>query len=1216
MSEELLNLPLREVLDIPETVTADDFVMQLDRGVEHSTATLQQYVVTDGIAAAMDDALGLVRKTVRERRSSGAFVHGSFGSGKSHFMAVLHLLLAGNAQAAAMPGLQSVVAKHSEVLANNYLLLDFHLLGKESMEQAIFGGYLDAVTERHPDQPPPVLHQSDALLTNATSMRAEIGDDAFFAALNRGAATSAPDLSGIGNLGTLTTGAGAAWTAERFERALAEGVAGVERTRLVQALTSTLFTGYVRTGAWLDMEAGLRAMTTHAQQLGYDGVVLFLDELVLWLAQHLSDASFIQLETSKVAKLVETGSGSLAVPLVSFVARQRDLKDFLGGASFGAEQAAIGESFRWWEDRFDRIELAAADLPKIVNQRLLQPRDERGRQALDAALARVKSNTQAYTTLLTDEANSSETDFRLVYPFSPALVDAMIALSSLMQRERTALKIMSELLSQGREHLRVRDVIGVGELFDAIVLSPAKPLTPEMRQRFAVAESFYTTRFRPYLLDKYGVSEPEATALERGHALRTEDLLMKTLLVAFIAPGTPALANLTAGKLAALNFGAVTAMIPGQEARQVTTWAREWSTSFGDVVVGEGTNPLINLQLSGVDYESVIGRVENEDTHGNRRKLIQDLLATELGLGESHGFEVERRLTYIWRGSRREVDVVFGNIREPSAVPTEVLRARNGRWRVVIDHPFDEPGHSPNDDLVRLANEREAGLETTTLCWVPNFLTANRLQDVGRLVLLEYLSVPARFDANANHLPVADREPARQALENQRRALRETVLGALRQAYGVAAPKDTDVDTARHEVFTALKPGLRVPNQVAATLREGLHKALDVALSDQYPDHPTFEPGDSEIKRSEVTKVLGVVRETVERGGRRDQLDASTSKLMARVTGPLGLGVARENVYALDAASFRWNAELARAEAVASRSGEVSVADLRAAIAPLGLVPDVQDLLILSWAALLDREIRHHGGPAGEVGIGNLKPDMTFRQPVLPDGDTWQTAQVRAEALFGIPREPHLSAAALGRAGSTLRERARNALSAVTELEAALHERRETLRLTPASPRMATATRARELIAALAEAKDDLAVVQLLAEADLPTEPQPLARSIATAQQVTAALRGGRWTMLEAVQNRPGGEVVLADLTDAAHAEELHSPLAAALQTAGGKAEQILIGDRPAPPPPPAPPAPAVDSIVLDFESSDGLAQVQTRLREFMDRNPGKRVVVSWRVAE
>jgi len=496
----------------------------------------------------------------------------------------------------------------------------------------------------------------------------------------------------------------------------------------------------------------------------------------------------------------------------------------------------------------------------------------------------------------------------------------MIALSSLMQRERTALKIMSELLSQGRDHLRVRDVIGVGELFDLIVLSPAKPLTPEMRQRFAVAETFYLSRFRPYLLAKYGVKESDPALSQRGSAVRAEDLLMKTLLVAFIAPGTPALANLTASRLAALNFGSVTAMIPGAEARQVATAARDWSKNFGDVVVGEGANPLISLQLSGVDYESVIGRVENEDTHANRRRLIQDLLAGELGLGESHGFEVERRLTVIWRGSRREVDVVFGNIREPAAVPPEMLRARGGRWRVVIDHPFDEPGHSPSDDLLRLRDEREAGLETTTLCWVPYFLTAARLEDVGRLVLLEFLAPPARFDANANHLPVADREPARQALDNQRRALRETVLGALRQAYGITSPRDTDVDTssaAAHEVFTALWPGLRISPPVAGSLREGLEKALDQALSDQFPDHPRFEPGSTEIRRSDLTKVLGVVRTAVEHGGRTSGLDRAVANLMARVTGPLGLGEARETVYALSPASFRWNAEFARAEAEA-----------------------------------------------------------------------------------------------------------------------------------------------------------------------------------------------------------------------------------------------------------------------------------------------------------
>ena len=34
-------------------------------------------------------------------------------------------------------------------------------------------------------------------------------------------------------------------------------------------------------------------MTEHAKALGYDAVILFLDELILWLASHLSDQRFI-----------------------------------------------------------------------------------------------------------------------------------------------------------------------------------------------------------------------------------------------------------------------------------------------------------------------------------------------------------------------------------------------------------------------------------------------------------------------------------------------------------------------------------------------------------------------------------------------------------------------------------------------------------------------------------------------------------------------------------------------------------------------------------------------------------------------------------------------------------------------------------------------------------------------------------------------------------
>jgi predicted ATPase len=54
--------------------------------------TLSEYVVTPALADAFDIALGLVADALRSGISRGAFLTGSFGSGKSHFMAVLHAL--------------------------------------------------------------------------------------------------------------------------------------------------------------------------------------------------------------------------------------------------------------------------------------------------------------------------------------------------------------------------------------------------------------------------------------------------------------------------------------------------------------------------------------------------------------------------------------------------------------------------------------------------------------------------------------------------------------------------------------------------------------------------------------------------------------------------------------------------------------------------------------------------------------------------------------------------------------------------------------------------------------------------------------------------------------------------------------------------------------------------------------------------------------------
>jgi predicted ATPase len=89
---------LRDLINIPERVHAGDFVLGLAQGID-SESTVQDYVVTPQLAEDFDQALELIRSAVETNASRAAYLDGSFGSGKSHFMAVLHAILIGDAEA-------------------------------------------------------------------------------------------------------------------------------------------------------------------------------------------------------------------------------------------------------------------------------------------------------------------------------------------------------------------------------------------------------------------------------------------------------------------------------------------------------------------------------------------------------------------------------------------------------------------------------------------------------------------------------------------------------------------------------------------------------------------------------------------------------------------------------------------------------------------------------------------------------------------------------------------------------------------------------------------------------------------------------------------------------------------------------------------------------------------------------------------------------------
>ena len=104
---------LKDLISIPDSVHRGDFVLKLAEDVSRPDHVVDNYVVTPELASCFDSALSFVKNALQQRTSKATYLHGSFGSGKSHFMAVLHLILQGNARARGIPELAEVIQKHN-----------------------------------------------------------------------------------------------------------------------------------------------------------------------------------------------------------------------------------------------------------------------------------------------------------------------------------------------------------------------------------------------------------------------------------------------------------------------------------------------------------------------------------------------------------------------------------------------------------------------------------------------------------------------------------------------------------------------------------------------------------------------------------------------------------------------------------------------------------------------------------------------------------------------------------------------------------------------------------------------------------------------------------------------------------------------------------------------------------------------------------------------
>ena len=1220
---------IRDLIHIPERVHRDDFVLRLAEGVTRPDETLRNYVVTPQIAGAFDRALDLIRGALESGSSKGAYLHGSFGSGKSHFMAVLHLLLQQHAGARSAAGLEAVVTRHGEWLqGKRFILAPYHMIGQPSMEAAVLGGYVRRVAELHPDAPTPGVYRAEGLFADARRLRAQIGDEPFFRTLNEAASGAAG-----GGWGELA----AAWDAAGFDTAVEAPPGAETRSRLVGALVDSFFQGYRHVArssdeAFVPLDDGLAVISRHARDLGCDGLVLFLDELILWLATHAADLAFLNEEGPKVSKLVEAEAADRPVPIVSFLARQRDLRDLVGEHVPGAQQLGFADVLGWWEARFETITLEDRNLPEIAERRLLRPKDDAARAAVDRAYADTGTvRREVFETLLTPRADRAM--FRKVYPFSPALVETLVAVSALLQRERTALKVMLQLLVARRDTLALGQIVPVGDLFDAIAEGD-EPFTEGMRHHFENARRLYRGKLLPFIERAHGMTKAEANARpeDDGAArdFRAEDRLVKTLLLAALTPEVDVLKGLTAGRLAALNHGSIRTPIEGREGQEVLRRCRAWAAEIGEVRIGDDpADPTVTLQLAAVDTESILANAARHDNDGNRLRKVREILFSELGVADRDDLLLHHEIT--WRGTRRTFEVLFANVRE---LPGESLATRGDDERkVVIDYPFDDPGHERADDRARLDDFRQSAGSARTFVWLPAFLSARALSDLGTLVRLDYLLAGERLRDEAAHLSPVDQVAAREILRNQQGQLGQRVLRHLEGAYGVETPAPGSVDEshAPADCFQSLDPAFEPRPPARANLRDAFRNLLESMCAGQYPAHPDFG---APVKPPSLRRVHEQVQRALQEPGGRVAVDRPLRPLMTQIAVPLQLGRMGETHFVL---GRHWFNHFDRLEP------PLTVAGLAARIDEprrMGLPEAVRNLVILLYADQANLAFRRGGVPCAPT-LDDLSADLALCAEALPTPSAWDAARQCAAAVFEITASPLLNASNASALAARLDEAAANAAACD-----ALVDRLESLGATyalddGAARRLRTARAARSLVRALKGADAGTRIERLAREEAAGTSLEAMGVSFRKAADVVDALRRTKWALFDAIADSADSRADEAarlrrELSAALAADEYAVGLAVRLSELEDQAVRLLAapgfrpqpvdpgpapGPRPGSGPVPSPPPGVREGPLVEVEEGsypgldrEGLRKAAKELEARLEKDPAGRIEITWRL--
>lgn len=783
----MTNLTIRDTFDLPTEIPQcivkimdfdDDQTMQ---------ENIRDYVITDTVAAEMERLTDrIVASCVRHEAGEGHYLHGSFGSGKSHFMAILGLILENKPAVWTKehPAIQRLKARHGQWLAAHpILVVPIYMLGQQhSLHVACY----NAANERLQALGYPRCEFSDA---------------------NKVIANFRADATRYGNVVYEQFQEATGISRSRFDR-LAAADQEQQDELAQQILAYREPSRSEKTQLYPDkFSDGIAMLTRHVQAQGFHGIVFLIDELILYLGGK-KGREYIS-EINDLVALADNSALDRAVPLWVIVARQRNIAELVPDDT---SEQHIYEAMEHHKDRFpETTTLADTELVPIVQERVL-----RVKKGMQTALQQTVDET---LTGLGDDVRQTlmhdltPDDFRRVYPFHPALIRTLIDATARLSRERAAIRLLYELLIQHHPNLPLGALVPYGTLFDVVFLAEGLTGGSRNEELEAVRQTYYE-RLLPIIEEAY----QEESQAERAR------LVVKTALLCGLSK---TMQNaITVERILHLNYQDLRGRTPFGSYQAIAQILSDLDKRSELVhFTANPTNPaqgVVSITLAaGAQLSDVLKRVQVnwrqrlEAFTGLMRELLEKLIQNS----EIPGYE------RVWRGSRRRGRVRFTNIAELSI--SELAVAADDEFTLFVDYPFNaDDAYTRADDRQLIERAKKQLGPIAVGFWLPTEFSTDDVRD-----LEDYARI-LEVESNLNLYLAEYGRSQRQSLESK-----------------LAGQKRSKARALRERLVELYKgPGAEVifldstitPSLDAQTVGAALDRVADAVCDRLYPHHPRF----------------------------------------------------------------------------------------------------------------------------------------------------------------------------------------------------------------------------------------------------------------------------------------------------------------------------------------------------------------------------------------